>query len=119
MKILLILVVTIMLLSLYKRYVPILGVKCLPMKDSNDPGCYIVDVRDYNQSYKSPVKGATNIPIAYLKRYWHELKQKDIYVVASTPLEKNMSIRFLKRRGFNVQGFMLTDCNCRDKHQTA
>ncbi|HWO76822.1 MAG TPA: hypothetical protein VNM69_13175 [Bacillus sp. (in: firmicutes)] len=76
MKILFLLVTAILLLSIYKRYVPILGIKCLPFKDVNQPRCYIVDVREYNQSFNNPIEGATNIPIAYLKRYWQELNKK-------------------------------------------
>ncbi|MET3695785.1 hypothetical protein SAMN05877753_102684 [Bacillus oleivorans] len=100
--------------KLYNRYVPIFGVKCSAALDLNETSIQVIDVRDYNQSYKDPVHGAVNIPIAYLKRYHRELNSHKIYIIASSPLEKNLSIRFLKRRGFKIIGYRLTNCNCKE-----
>ncbi|MFZ3589751.1 hypothetical protein ACOI1C_10825 [Bacillus sp. DJP31] len=60
----------------------------------------IVDVRDYNRSYKQPIHGSTNIPIAYLPRFFQEVSNKKIHVVASNHLDKNVSIRFFRKKGY-------------------
>lgn len=72
-----------------------------------------MDVRDYNQSYRDPVPGAINIPYAYMKRSYSDISRKNIHVVASDYLERNMSIRFLRKRGFKIVGYSLTGCDCK------
>ncbi|NPC93752.1 hypothetical protein HOO54_16295 [Bacillus sp. WMMC1349] len=101
---------------IYNRYIPVRGVQCIKTLNAD---AIIVDVRDYNQSYKDPFRTAINIPIAYLKRNYHEISSSKVYVVASDNLEKNMSIRFLRKKGFEVLGYTLTDCNPdkKQKHQ--
>lgn len=51
---------------LYKRYFPVICVPCIQLKDLNLDRITIIDVRDYNDSYKDPINGAINIPISYL-----------------------------------------------------
>lgn len=80
---------------------------------SHSDSVRFLDVRDYNVSYKNPIAGSTNIPIAYLKRYCDEVPDCEIHVVASNQLEKNFSVRFLRKQGFRVTGYSLTDCKCR------
>jgi hypothetical protein len=112
---------TLVLVSLYIRYFPVWGVHCLHRKNLNGCSITIVDVRDYNQSYHDPVNNAINIPIAYMKRYYNEISGGKIHIVASDHLEKNISIRFLRRKGYNVVGYTLTNCKCKQKmeQQTA
>lgn len=40
--------------SLYRRYVPVLGVRCIYLKDLELDRIKVIDVRDYNESYKDP-----------------------------------------------------------------
>ncbi|WP_108669112.1 hypothetical protein [Peribacillus acanthi] len=95
---------------LYKRYVPVRGVPCSVLPDLESTK--IVDVRDYNLSYNDPIIRAINIPVAYMKRHFKEIPNVNIHVVASDHLEKNMSIRFFRKKGFTVIGYTLTDCKC-------
>jgi rhodanese-related sulfurtransferase len=96
------------------RYLPVLGVHCTKTLDvEKENNLAIVDVRDYNQSYKDSISTSVNIPVAYLNRYFHEIPSKHIHVVASTPLEKNISIRFLRKKGYHVKSYTLTECDCR------
>ncbi len=111
MIIMLSLLLLIIIYIMYRRYFPVLGVKCRTTTP-NEHSIEVVDVRDYNQSYKSPIEGSVNIPIAYLPRYFHEISNKEIHVVASNDLDKNMSIRFFRKKGYNVMGYTLTDCKC-------
>ncbi|MDA1477631.1 rhodanese-like domain-containing protein [Bacillus changyiensis] len=108
--ILFMIVIQILILEfIYNRYIPVRGVQCFNTLNAD---AIIVDVRDYHQSYKDPLRTAINIPIAYLKRNYHEISSSKVYVVASDHLEKNMSIRFLRKKGFEVLGYTLTDCRC-------
>lgn len=107
----LIIIVSMILLFFYKRYVPVKGVHCVRslIKDNNT--IKIIDVRDYNDSYKQPIPGSINIPVAYLKRYYPSVANNEIIIVASSTLEKNMSIRFLRKKGCQIVGYTLTNCN--------
>jgi rhodanese-related sulfurtransferase len=64
----------------------------------------VIDVRDYNDSYKEPIPGAINIPIAYLNRHYPEIPNIDLYIVASDKIEKNMGVRILREKGFQIIG---------------
>ncbi|MBM7622064.1 rhodanese-related sulfurtransferase [Bacillus tianshenii] len=108
----LMIIISIIAFFIYLRYVPVQGVPCIASV-FQDKDVKILDVRDYNQSYKSPVKNSINIPVAYLKRNYHELADSKIIVVASDSLEKNISIRFLKTKGINVLGYTFTNCPCK------
>jgi hypothetical protein len=106
---LLIIIVASMIIALYKRYVPIGGVKQSKETPPVTELIQVLDVRDYNQSFNNPIPQAVNLPVAYLNRNSQELSNKRIHVVASTNLEKNMSIRILRRKGFEIAGFTLTE----------
>ncbi|MCQ6274267.1 hypothetical protein JMM81_04660 [Bacillus sp. V3B] len=103
---------SIIFVFIYRRYVPVLGVPCIRSLNKDGDLIKVVDVRDYNLSYKDPIQGSINIPVAYLKRNFHEVSNSKIIVVASNRLEKNISIRFLKNKGCKVMGYTLTDCIC-------
>lgn len=98
---------------IFIRYLPIWHVKCIDSIKLNKGSIQIIDVRDYNESYKSPVPNALNIPIAYLRRSYNEIEAIEIYIVASNNLEKNISIRFLRKKGFKIVGYALTTCECK------
>lgn len=114
MLLFLILILGTILVFFYIRYYPAGNVKCTKTIHSSADSIEIVDVRDYNQSYKDPIPGATNIPFAYMKRRYRDITNSNIHLVASDYLEKNLSIRFLQKRGFHVTGYTLTDCDCKN-----
>ncbi len=67
----------------------------------------VVDLRDFNVSYKTPINGAYNIPSAYLKRYYKELPtQQNLLLVTSDPKYVGPDALFLKRRGLQVAGIV-------------
>lgn len=91
-----------------------MGVPCLTFENAKD--CItVLDVRDYNQSYKDSIQSSINIPIAYLKRNVAEIQGKKIHIVATNHIEKNMSVRFLRKKGYKVISYSLTDCPCLNK----
>jgi rhodanese-related sulfurtransferase len=89
---------------LFKRYFPILGLKCMEWGELDIKNSKVIDVRDYNNSYKDPIPGAINIPIAYINRHFSELPNVDLYIVASNSVEKNIGIRMLRKKGFQIIG---------------
>ena len=90
---------------MYNRYFPVFDVQCLPLKDLKRDRIKVIDVRDYNDSYKYPIKGAINIPISYFKRNLKEIPKGDLHVVVSSSLEKNFAVRFLRYKGFRVVSY--------------
>ncbi|MCM3570751.1 hypothetical protein [Neobacillus mesonae] len=109
--IILILITLIISFILYKRYFPVLGVHFIHLKDLEVEKIKIIDIRDYNVSYKDPIKGSINIPIAYLNRSIEEIPDNDLYIVTSSSLEKNVGIRFLRKKGFRVVGYSISNHN--------
>ncbi|WP_426862786.1 hypothetical protein [Metabacillus sp. 113a] len=91
----------------YQRYIPVRNIPCLPL-DRMD-GQLIVDVRDYNNRNDIVQEQTLNIPIPYLQKAFVDIQGSEIYLIAATKLERNMSIRFLKRKGIAVKGYTLTD----------
>ncbi len=65
----------------------------------------VIDARDYNVFYKSPIIGAINIPHAYLQRYIYEITTKKVIVVAESMVSRNNVMLYLRRKGFMVIGF--------------
>lgn len=92
---------------LYKRYFPVLGIKCRQLKELDLSTMVILDLRDYNESCKSPIEGAINIPLAYLKRNFHEIPNRNIHLVVTSLLKKNIGIRDLKGKGHRVASYSL------------
>lgn len=95
---------SVLIYMVYYRYAP---VRVKEMSDKELRDCHIIlDVRDYQDSYKSNCDQALAIPCGYLKRYYHEIPQGPIVVIGSSSVEYNVSVRQLKRLGFNVVGYI-------------
>ncbi|WP_237661618.1 rhodanese-like domain-containing protein [Sutcliffiella horikoshii] len=97
---------------LFKRYVPVLGVPCLKAIEHIKNDIKIVDVRDFNY-VQGIFPNSINIPVAYLQRNYKELNGESVIVVASSHLEKNISIRFLMRKGIKVVGYEVVGRSCK------
>lgn len=93
---------------IYKRHIPVRQIQECLLQELN-VGMAIVDVRDYNDSYKSPTPNALNLPIAYLVRHMDELPKKPLHIIASTRLEKNMSVRIIRKAGHEVRSYSLIE----------
>lgn len=92
---------------IYQRYCPVRGVECKEISSTIQTSTEIVDLRDYNLSYKNPVKDAKNIPIAYLHRFIHEIHAKEVHIIIDNHFDKNMGIRLLKKKGIKVSGYTI------------
>lgn len=88
-----------------------LGVPCVKNLELTN-SVKVVDVRDYNY-VEEPVPVAVNIPVAYLQRNYRQFKDEKVIVLASSHLEKNISVRYLKKKGIDVIGFRVIGNNCK------
>jgi hypothetical protein len=119
LTILIFVLLIILIEGFYKRYVPVSGIRCSEIESvSGEQEKVILDIRDYNASYKDVFEDAINIPISYLKRYAEDIPNKDVHIVASNVLEKNVGIRLLRKKGFAVTGFTLSDGIDERKYQS-
>ena len=98
----LILASIIILEIIYKRYFPVLGLKYYQIGELDFSKVKILDIRDYNESYKNPIDGALNIPIGYLKRNINEIPNRDLHLVVSSLIEKNIGVRVLRQKGYRL-----------------
>ncbi|MBS2968593.1 sulfurtransferase [Metabacillus sp. KIGAM252] len=103
----------------YRRYIPVRNIPCLSVKRMD--GFPIVDVRDFNNRHAITLDQSMNIPYSYLQKTFNDINAQEIYLIAATKLERNMSIRFLKRKGILVKGYALSDekeCNGKSRLDT-
>jgi len=103
----------------YVRYVPVTGVQSTIVTDLNTQSIKVVDIREYNQSYRQPIPKSVNIPIAYLKRNYQEIGSEKVHVIASDQLEKNMGIRLLRKKGFKVMSYTIINGNGKPQQKSA
>lgn len=102
--------------SFYKRYVTAKGVKheCADkLKENSD--ILLLDVRAYNISYKDPIEGAFELPVAYFIRSYEEIPDRPIHIIASDEMEKNMAVRLLRKKGKNLISYSLTEEDCGER----
>lgn len=103
--------------DIYNRYVPVQGINAV-VPDQIQEQVVLLDLRDYQTTYKCPICDSVNIPFAYLKRYYHEIpSNKKIVILATDAVEKNLAIRFLMRKNFKIQGFMVLNEEKRGEKQ--
>jgi rhodanese-related sulfurtransferase len=101
---------TLLLVSAYHLYVRYVPVCCIPtltlqqLRNIGDARVSIVDLRDYNDSSSVHVENAIHVPVAYLKRNYQQLLHKEVIIIASDNITKNIGIRKLKQYGFQVKG---------------
>ncbi len=102
-------IIVVIMFYLYQRHFPVWQVPSLEdcCHNASEKNVVVVDVRDYQDASHKPVQGAYNLPYAYLKRHHNQIAKGEIVVVASDPVLKNLSIRFLKGHGFKVIGYQL------------
>ncbi|OIJ19270.1 hypothetical protein BKP45_14030 [Anaerobacillus alkalidiazotrophicus] len=93
---------------LYRRHFPVKGIECIKLdKIVKTNNAYILDIRDYELAHHHQIKGTINIPLAYLKRNYRGLNEKNVYIIASNIVDVNISSRFLLRKGIKINGFYL------------
>lgn len=110
-----ILLVVLILSIGYKRYYPIKGVPCINKKKLKAQDIVVLDIRNYNETTDDFSIHIINIPYAYLKRFYLEIPQGKIHVIAVDRLELNLGLRFLIKKGFIINSYELMKCPCNHK----
>ncbi|MFB4169964.1 hypothetical protein [Virgibacillus sp. JSM 102003] len=107
MSIALIIIITFLLLFLYHRYMPVFGVGKMDMNyvSYSKEDVAIVDTRDYQDSFNDIIEQAYSIPVPYLNRHFHDIPDKNIVVIASDIVGRNVSTRILRNKGKRVVGY--------------
>jgi rhodanese-related sulfurtransferase len=100
--------IILLVIFVFKRYVPVYGVSAI-LDHEMVEDIFLLDLRNYQSAFNEPIPGATNIPYAYLKRYYREIPQKKLLILASDSTEKNLAIRFLLKRKYQIFGFKNLD----------
>ena len=99
------------------QHFPVQGICHVDIKKTNvDRNVTLLDVRDYIEASNNPVPNSVNIPYAYLKRYYQEVKSKNVVLIVSDPLLLNVSVRYLRNKHFKVIGYYLKD---EEEHDSA
>lgn len=104
-------VVALAIIPLYRRYIPVKGI---PYQDALQMETQSVrlDIRDYIVSANQPIEKAIEIPVPYLDRFFREIPSKDVHIIVSDRLEKNIGVRLLRKKGFNVTGYSIHGSTC-------
>ncbi len=100
---------------IYVRYAPVKGIPCIENTKKCDMEIVTLDIRDYQQASNDVIDGAIVIPVPYLRRYHNEIPSSKLHIVATDHLEKNIAIRFLQNKGYEIVGYTLTNCKCKKK----
>ncbi|WP_337018025.1 rhodanese-like domain-containing protein [Oceanobacillus massiliensis] len=96
---------------IYKRYVPALGSSRKYTRSDllSIDNVQLIDTRDFQTSSKESIADMYRIPVPYLKRHYNEIPHKPIVLIAADSVEVNLAARFLKNKGYQIQGYCLLD----------
>jgi len=93
------------------------GILCIKKNKLKDSTIIVLDIQDYNETSTYSEEDTLNIPFAYLKRFYLEIPQGKIHVIAEDKLELNLGLRFLKKKGFTINSYELTKYPCIDNQK--
>ncbi|KRD99857.1 sulfurtransferase [Bacillus sp. Root239] len=96
----------------YRRYYPVKGIQCIRESEAKELGPTVVDIRHYHEVRDSI---GIVIPYAYLKRFYSEIPQGSVHLIAEDRVELNLGVRFLRKKGFEVRSYELAACKCKSK----
>jgi len=96
----------------YRRYYPVKGIQCIRESEAKERGRTVVDIRHYHEVRDSI---SIVIPYAYLKRFYSEIPQSSVHLIAEDRVELNLGVRFLRKKGFKVRSYELAVCKRKEK----
>ncbi|PZE20900.1 rhodanese-like domain-containing protein [Paenibacillus xerothermodurans] len=106
---------------LYRRHVPARGMKLLnaaelPQLLCADSSVQLLDVRDYLEYEAGHYPNAINISLGRLSLTWHKHldKNKPVILLASAPGEAYSAARYLKRKGFRIDYWVICHASSQD-----
>ncbi|AQX54657.1 sulfurtransferase [Priestia flexa] len=101
----------------YKRNYPVKGVQCVNDPNELKDDRLLVDIRHYNERSESEYRNVINIPYAYLKRFYSEIPNQQIHIIAEDKIELHLGIRFLRQKGYIVSSYQLATCPCKTEKE--
>ncbi|CDQ40442.1 MULTISPECIES: hypothetical protein [Virgibacillus] len=108
MYVALIIIVSLFIFFLYRRYIPVFGIQKINLHPlSNSVSYTIVDTRDYQISSQDKIDDACCLPIPYLHRHYNDLPNCNLIIVAKDHVDKNLSSRILRKKGKHIIGYHL------------
>ncbi|MBY6087282.1 sulfurtransferase [Priestia flexa] len=99
----------------YRRYYPVKGVRCVHNHENKRSELLILDIRHYNERREEKSGDELNIPYAYLKRFYNEIPNQTIHIIAEDQLELRLGVRFLRKKGYTIDSYQLTTCCCKQE----
>ncbi|SFE41557.1 rhodanese-like domain-containing protein [Alteribacillus iranensis] len=91
--------------SMAKRLIPVPGVHPVDIKHIEKDTIF-VDARDYQTAEREGwVPEACRIPLPYVNRQYNSLPDKQIILLVSDRVEKNLYARLLLKKGYRVVGY--------------
>lgn len=103
---------------LFRRHFPIFGIpSILNLSHLNHHNGVMLDTRNYNDNSYDRVPGSIQIPYAYLARYYHEIPKEPIHLIVNNTLDRNLSVRFLREKGFEIKRYTLPQGTCLNNKQ--
>lgn len=97
----------------YRRYYPVKGVQCVKNCKGIQDKLLCVDIRNYNERTEGENLNVMNIPYAYLKRFYSDIPDQHIHIIAQDKVELRLGIRFLRQKGYTVTSYYLATCPCK------
>ena len=89
---------------LYKRFVPVKGMRNLNLGQfkSEYKGHKLVDVREVQEFKQGHIAGAVNIPLSQIERRLNEIpKDKPVYLYCRSGMRSKQAAKLLSRHGYN------------------
>lgn len=104
-------IIAVMIVFVFRRYVPVRGMSQVRTDQLKDSGSIIVDIRQFHTAHNDPVSRSLNMPLAYIKRHYAKIGKHSIYLVAADKAELNIGAKFLLKKGFKVNGYEIKTGN--------
>ncbi|MBU3573574.1 sulfurtransferase [Priestia aryabhattai] len=98
----------------YRRYYPVKRIQCMCASEAKERGRTVIDIRHYHEVHDSN-RLVILIPYAYLKRFYSEIPQGSVHLIAGDRVELNLGVRFLRKKGFEVSSYELAACKRKGK----
>lgn len=98
------LIIVLIAWMLYKRFVPVKGMRNLNLQQfkSEYKGHRLVDVREAQEFKQGHIAGAVNIPLSQIERRLNEIpKDKPVYLYCRSGMRSKQAAKLLSRHGYN------------------
>ncbi|MYL32193.1 rhodanese-like domain-containing protein [Pontibacillus yanchengensis] len=104
-------ITALVLFFVMRRYVPVAGVDKINVRDveATYEEVIMVDTRAYQTSAIEANQEAFCIPLPYLNRHYTDIPDKDVVLISTDSIEKNLATRLLRKKGYNVVGYTIPE----------